>query len=507
MSKELLLVVETVSNEKAVSEEVIFDALETALEAATRKQYKGAEHDEAYAEFFSQHDNEVEIRVEIDRHSGEYETFRCWSVLDEDEIEFPGKELTLAQAQEINPDAEEGGIVEQMVENIPFGRIGAHLAKQIIIQKVREAERQKVYEEYADLEGTIIHGTVKRIERGNIVLDLGNNVEGIIFKENLIPRENTRQGQRLRVFIKQVQRENRGHQIVLSRTAPELLIELFTIEVPEIANGTIQIKAAARDPGGRSKIAVYTEDPRIDPAGACIGMRGSRVQNITAELSGERVDIIIWDEDPADFVINAISPAEPVSIVMDEASHTMDLSFPEDKLAMAVGRGGQNVRLASDLTGWRLNVMSEEDFAKKAGEEQVRIAEMLADKLDVDDSVGEILAREGYSSLEEIAYGDIDELYSIEEFEQEVADEIRERAGDILLTQAIGAEEEIEASNPIDTLDGMDETLLLQVKLNGIQTWDDLAELSTDELSEMTGLPDDDAATLILKARAPWFAE
>ncbi len=493
MSKELLLVVETVSNEKSVSEEVIFEALEMALEAATRKQYE----------------EEVEIRVEINRHSGEYETYRCWSILPEDEIEFPSKELTLEEAKAYDDNAEENGIVEEKIENLPFGRIGAHLAKQIIIQKVREAERQKVYEEYADLEGKIIHGTVKRIERGNVILDLGNNVEGIIFKEDLIPRENTRQGERLRVFIKQVQRENRGHQIILSRTAPELLIELFTIEVPEIANGTIEIKAAARDPGGRSKIAVYTEDPRIDPAGACIGMRGSRVQNITAELSGERVDIIIWDEEPADFVVKAIAPAEPVAIVVDEENHSMDLAFPEDKLAIAVGRGGQNVRLASELTGWRLDVMSEEAFAQKTGAEKEKIVQQLVDKLAIDEEVAEILVREGYTTLEEITYGESDELYAIEEFDEDVVDELRERASDILLTQAISEEEALEASDsdPIDTLPGMDDNLLLQVRLNGIHTWDDLAELSTDELAEMTGLDEDASAALILKAREPWFAE
>lgn len=505
MSKELLLVVETVSNEKAVSEDVIFDALETALEAATRKQYRGA--NDEYAEFHRQHENEVEIRVEINRFSGEYDTYRCWSVLPEDDIEFPSKELTLEKAQTIESNAEEGGIVEQQIENIPFGRIGAHLAKQIIIQKVREAERQKVYDEYKDSEGKIIHGTVKRLERGNVILDLGNNVEGIIFKENLIPRENTRQGERLRVFIKQVQRENRGHQIVLSRTAPELLIELFTIEVPEIANGTIEIKGAARDPGGRSKIAVFTEDPRIDPAGACIGMRGSRVQNITNELSGERVDIIIWDEQPAEFVVNAIAPAEPVAMVVDEEKQTMDLAFPEDKLGKAVGTRGQNVRLASELTGWNLNVMSEEDFAKKTGAEHEKVINFLAEKMDMDQEIAVILVREGYTSLEEIAYGDVDDLYAIEEFDSESADAIREIASDILLTQAIGAEEAIEASEPVDTLLGMNDDLLLQVKLNGIHTWDDLAELSTDELTDMTGLDDEAAAALILKAREPWFAE
>lgn len=505
MSKELLLVVETVSNEKAVPEDVIFDALESALEAATRKQYRG-QNDE-YAEFHSQHDNEVEIRVEIDRQTGAHTTFRCWSILPEDEIEFPSKELTLAQAKAIDAEAEADGIVEQQIDNVPFGRVGAHLAKQIIIQKVREAERQKVYDEYKDLEGKIIHGSVKRLERGNVILDLGSNVEGIIFKENLIPRENTRQGERLRVFVKHVQRENRGHQIVLSRTAPELLIELFTIEVPEIANGTIDIKGAARDPGGRSKIAVHTDDPRLDPAGACIGMRGSRVQNITGELSGERVDIIIWDEEPANFVVNAIAPAEPVAIVVDEEKHTMDLAFPEDKLGKAVGVRGQNVRLASELTGWNLNVMSEEDFAIKSGVEQEKHIDTLADKMDVDNEVAEVLVKAGFTTLEEIAYSDIDELYAIEAFDEESIDALRDIANDILLTQAIGDEEAIEASDSIDTLAGMTEDLLLQVKLNGIQTWDDLAELSTDELTEMTGLDDDTASALILAAREPWFAE
>lgn len=505
MSKELLLIVETVSNEKAVSEDVIFEALEAALEAATRKQYKHND-DEAAADQ-SEQANEVEIRVEINRHTGEYQTYRCWSVLPEEEIEFTGKELTLETAKAYDAEAQEGGIVEKEIENIPFGRIGAHLAKQIIIQKVREAERQKVYDDYVELEGSIIHGTVKRLERGNVILDLGSNVEGIIYKENLIPRENTRQGERLRVYIKQVQRENRGHQIILSRTVPELLIELFTIEVPEIANGTIEIKGAARDPGGRSKIAVYTEDPRIDPAGACIGMRGSRVQNITNELSGERVDIIIWDEQPAEFVVNAIAPAEPVAIVVDEESHTMDLAFPEDKLGKAVGIRGQNVRLASELTGWNLNIMSEAEFAEKTGAEQEKTLQYLADKLALDEEVAAILVREGYTSIEEIAYGDQTELYQVEEFDQEVADEIRDRASDALLTQAIGDEEAIEANDPIDTLPGMNDNLLLQVKLSGIQTWDDLAELSTDELVDITGLTEDDASALILKAREPWFAE
>lgn len=503
MSKELLLIVETVSNEKAVSEEVIFEALEAALEAATRKQYKHSDTEDD----LSEQDSEVEIRVEINRHTGEYQTYRCWSVLPEEAIEFAGKELSLQAAKAYDTDAQEGGIVETAIDNIPFGRIGAHLAKQIIIQKVREAERQKVYDDYVELEGSIIHGTVKRLERGNVVLDLGSNVEGVIYKENLIPRENTRQGERLRVYIKQVQRENRGHQIILSRTAPELLIELFTIEVPEIANGTIEIKGAARDPGGRSKIAVYTEDPRIDPAGACIGMRGSRVQNITNELSGERVDIIIWDEQPAEFVVNAIAPAEPVAIVVDEESHTMDLAFPEEKLGKAVGIRGQNVRLASELTGWNLNIMSEAEFAEKTGAEQEKNLQFLADKLALDEEVAAILIREGYTTIEEIAYGDKTELYQVEEFDQEVADEIRERATDALLTQAIGDEEALEATDPIDTLPGMNDNLLLQVKLSGIQTWDDLAELSTDELVEITGLTEDDASALILKAREPWFAE
>ncbi|MPV85916.1 transcription termination factor NusA [Ostreibacterium oceani] len=493
MNRDLLNVVEAASNEKAVSEEVIFDALETALEAATRKQYE----------------DEIEIRVAIDRFTGDYETFRCYSVLAEDDIEIPSAELTLAEAKAIDENAEIGGIVEEKIENLPFGRIGAHLAKQVIIQKVREAEREKVYEEYIDLEGQVVHGTVKRLERGNVVIDLGGNVEGIIYKEDLIPRENTRQGERLRIFIKRVVRENRGHQIVLSRVAPELLKELFRVEVPEIASGTIEIKGAARDPGVRAKIAVYSEDPRIDAAGACIGMRASRVQNITNELSGERIDIVIWDEAPAEFVIKAIAPAEPTAIVVDEELQSMDLAFAEDRLPMAVGRGGQNVRLASELTGWRLNVMSEEEFAEKTGAEQERVARQFAEQLDVDEDIGMVLVENGYTTLDEIAYGDVDELYAIDAFDTESVDELRARASDVLLTQAISREEAIEASdaNPIETLEGMDEHLLLQVKLNGIHTWDDLAELSVDELSEMTGIDEAESAELIIRAREPWFRD
>lgn len=425
MSKELLLVVETVSNEKAVDEEVIFDALETALEAASKKQY----------------DDEVEIRVEIDRRTGEYITYRCYFVLDEDEIEFPGKELTLEEAKAKNTEAELGSVVEEVVENMPFGRIGANLAKQVIIQKVREAEREKVYEEYADLEGTLIHGSIKRVERNNVIVDLGSNVEGIIFREDLIPREPTRQGDRIRAYIKKVTRENRGHQIVLSRVAPELLIELFKLEVPEIGNGTIEIKGAARDPGVRSKIAVHTDDPRVDAAGACIGMRGSRVQNITNELNGERVDIIIWKEEAADFVINAIAPAEPTAIVVDEERHSMDLAFAEDRLPMAVGRGGQNVRLASELTGWNLNVMSDADFMAKNEVEQQKVIHYFMEKLDIDEEVAEVLVNAGFSSLEEIAYVDAEEMYAIEEFDNEAVDEIRSRVNDVLIAQAIGLEE------------------------------------------------------------------
>ncbi len=493
MSKELLLVVETVSNEKAVDQEVIFDALETSLEAASKKQY----------------DDEVEIRVEIDRQTGEYSTYRCYFVLDEDEVEFPSKELTLAEAKKIDESAEIGGVVEKVIENLPFGRIGANLAKQVIIQKVREAEREKVYEEYVDLEGTLIHGLIKRVERNNVIVDLGNNVEGIIFREDLIPREPTRQGERIRTYIKKVSRENRGHQIVLSRVAPELLIELFKLEVPEIGNGTIEIKGAARDPGVRSKIAVYTADPRVDAAGACIGMRGSRVQNITNELSGERVDIIIWQEEPADFVINAIAPAEPTAIVVDEETNTMDLAFTEERLPMAVGRGGQNVRLASELTGWNLNVMSDADFAAKNEVEQQKVIQQFSELLEVDEEVAEVLVNAGFTSLDEIAYVDINELYEIEEFDRESVDEIRNRVNDVLLTQAIVAEEALEEldSDPIETLEGVNEELLAQLKATGIKTWDDLAELSVDELVEITALSDEAAGELIIRAREPWFSD
>lgn len=486
MSKELLLVVETVSNEKAVPEAVIFDALESALEAATRKKF----------------DEEMAVRVEIDRRSGEHKTYRCWSVLADKDIENPSQELTLSQAQQKDPEARIGGVVEEVIENVEFGRIGAHQAKQIIIQKVREAERQKVYDEYIKLEGSIIHGIIKRVERGSVILDLGNNVEGIIFKENLIPRENTRIGDRMRVYIKQVQRENRGHQIVLSRTAPELLMELFKIEVPEIASGIIQIKGAARDPGMRAKIAVYSEDPRVDAAGACIGMRASRVQNITNELSGERIDVVIWHPDAAEFVINAIAPAEPVAIVVDEEKHSMDLAFAEDKVGKALGMRGQNVRLATELTGWSLNIMSEEAFAEKTGALSEKQANALVEAMQIDHEVAELLVAEGFISVETIAYGDLDELYAIEALDTDAIDALRQLATDILAASATGSDSN---SEMIDTLPGISEDMLLQLKLNGIHTWDDVAELSTDELTDMTGLDEAAAAALILKAREPWF--
>ncbi len=493
MSKELLLIVETVANEKDVSENVVFEALESALEVASKKQYQ----------------DEVEIRVNIDRETGEYITYRCYFVKDEEEIEFPGKELTLEQAKEMAPDLEEYVVVEEKIENLPFKRVGAHVARQAMFQRIREAERENVYNLYASKEGELINGVVKHTDRGNVIVDLLDNVEGIIFKEELIPNEKVRKGQRIRSYVKKVTRESKGHQIILSRTSLNLLTELFSLEVPEIANGAIEIKSGAREAGVRSKIAVYSSDPRIDPVGSCIGIRGSRIQNITNELAGEKIDIIVWQEEPVEFVIKAIAPAEPTAIIVDEEKHAMSLSFPEDKLAIAVGRGGQNVRLASELTGWRLNVMTEEDFAKKDSDEKEKVTSFFVEKLDIDTDIAEILVREGFSTIEEIGYIDINELYSIEEFDEDIANELRDRASDILLTKALSAEEEIEGgdSEAIETLSGVSQELLLQFKLNGLQTWDDLAELSTDELVEMTGIEDKEAAELILKARAPWFEE
>jgi transcription termination/antitermination protein NusA len=473
---------------------VIFEALEAALASATRKKY-GEEWD---------------ARVAIDRKSGDYETFRRWKVFADDstELEAPERELRLEDGREIDPKVEVGGFVEQPMESVSFGRIAAQQAKQVIVQKVREAERQQVVDAYRDRVGTLVSGVVKRVDRNGIFVDLGSNAEGFVPRTDMIPREQVKAQDRIKAFLKEVRSELRGPQLFLTRTAPEFLIELFKLEVPEVGQGLIQILGAARDPGVRAKIAVRSNDPRVDPVGACVGMRGSRVQAVSNEIAGERVDIIPHDENAAQFVINAMSPAEVMSIVVDEDSHSMDIAVAEEKLSQAIGRGGQNIRLASQLSGWELNVMTESDAEAKSESEAKALVQMFMKQLDVDEDVATILAQEGFSTIEEIAYVPQGELASIEEFDQEIVKELRNRARDVLLTQAIASEETLDQSMPADDLlllQGMSPDLALALARRGVRTREDLAEQSVDDLKDIEGLAAEEAGKLIMTARAHWF--
>jgi N utilization substance protein A len=496
MSKEILLVVDAVSNEKDVPKDVIFEAMEAALASATRKKYGG----------------DIEARVAIDRETGEYATFRRWEIVpdtDGEALEAPERMITLSAAKELEPELDLGDFIEEPIESVLFGRIAAQTAKQVIVQKVREAERAKVVELFKEREGELVTGIVKKAERGTIVLDLGNNAEALVPRDQVIPRENVRPGDRLRGLLYEVRSEIKGPQLFVSRTTPALLIELFKLEVPEVGEGTIEIIAAARDPGLRAKIAVRTKDPRIDPVGACVGMRGSRVQAVSNELNGERVDIIQWDENPAQFVINAMSPADVVSIVIDEEARSMDVAVKEENLSQAIGRGGQNVRLASQLSGWNLNVMSEEDAAAKSEEEGQRLAAVFMEQLQVDENVAAVLVEEGFTSIDEVAYVPVAELQGIAEFDDELVEALRQRAKDALLTRAIANEEDLDAQPADDLLamEDMDEPLAYALARRGIVTMEDLAEQSVDELMAFDGMDEERAARLIMKAREPWFAE
>ncbi|HET7570582.1 MAG TPA: transcription termination factor NusA [Gammaproteobacteria bacterium] len=493
MNKEILLVADAVSNEKGVEKEVIFEAIEAALASATRKRHSG----------------EIDARVSINRQTGDYDTFRRWEVLDDDaELENPDAQLTLAEARERDPSIEPGGFIEEPLESVAFGRIAAQAAKQVIVQKVREAERAQVVEAYQDRVGELVMGIVKRLERGNVYIDLGNNAEAYIAREEMIPREAVRPGDRVRGYLREVRSEPRGPQLFVTRTAPEFLIELFKLEVPEVGQGLIEIKGAARDPGLRAKIAVQSHDQRIDPVGACVGMRGSRVQAVSNELSGERIDIILWDENVAQFVINAMSPAEVLSIVVDEDTHSMDIAVDEEKLSQAIGRGGQNVRLASELSGWELNVMSEGQAEEKSEAETRNLQEMFTKQLDVDEEVALILVQEGFSSIEEIAYVPNSELLQIEEFDEGIVEELRGRARDVLLTQAIASEEQhAEPADDLLNMEGMDRELAFALAARGVVTMEDLAEQAVDDLEDIDDLDAERAAALIMKAREPWFAE
>jgi len=494
MSKELLMVIDAVANEKGVPREVILQAMEAALASAAKKSY---------------HDHDVVVRVSIHPKDGSYETFRQWEVVADDVVmESPDRQLRLMDALDDNAEAAVGDIVEEQIENAEFGRIEAQAAKQVIVQKVREAERAQVVEAWQDRIGELVTGIVKRAERGNIYVDLGGNAEGYIPKDKAIPRDTLRPGDRVKGYLLEVRAEARGPQLFISRAAPEFMMELFKLEVPEVGQGLVEIKAAARDPGDRAKIAVLAHDRRTDPIGACIGMRGSRVQAVSNELNGERVDIILWSDNAAQFVINAMAPAEVQSIIVDEERHSMDLAVAEDKLAQAIGKGGQNVRLASRLTGWQLNVMTQDQVTAKSEAEQIAARQLVMDKLEVDEEIAGILVGEGFNTVEEIAYVPTGELLAIEGFDEDIVEELRARARDALLTDALAVEEELDEHQPAEdllTLEGMDETTAYALAERGITTREELAEMATDEIADIDNVGPGRAAELIMAARAHWF--
>jgi N utilization substance protein A len=489
MNRELLLLVDALAREKNVPKEIVFTALEAALASATKKKYA----------------DDIDARVSIDRETGDYESFRRWTVVLDEEHEEPAHQLALTDAHERDPNLKLGDVVEEPLEPVEFGRIGAQAAKQVILQKIRDAEREQILNDFLEREDNLLTGTVKRIERGNAIVESGR-IEGIIPRDQLIPKEMLRVGDRIRAYVTKIDRTAKGPQLILSRIAPEFIMRLFELEVPEIEEGLIEIRAAARDPGIRAKIAVKSNDPRLDPQGTCIGMRGSRVTAVTNELAGERVDIILYSDDPAKFVVNALAPAEISSIVVDEERHAMDVVVDEENLAIAIGRLGQNVRLASELTGWELNLMSVEESQQKHQAENESLRELFMSKLDVDEEVADILIAEGFTSLEEVAYVPINEMHEIEQFDEETVNELRSRARNALLTEEIVREESVEnVEEALLNLDGMDTSIASKLAAHGITTRDALADLAGDELVELTGMDAAKAQDLIMKARAHWF--
>src|SRR6478609_10815432 len=491
MNRELLLLVDALSREKNVPKEIVFTALEAALASATKKKYA---------------DN-IDARVSIDRETGDYESFRRWTVVPDEEHEEPAHQIAITDAALQEPALALGDVVEEPLEPVEFGRIGAQAAKQVILQKIRDAEREQILSDFLERDDNLLSGTVKRIERGNVILESGR-IEGLIPRDQLIAKEMLRVGDRVRAYVMKIDRTAKGPQLILSRVAPEFIMRLFELEVPEIEEGLIEIKAAARDPGIRAKIAVKSNDPRLDPQGTCIGMRGSRVTAVTNELAGERVDIVLFSEDPAKLVINALAPAEVQSIVVDEERHAMDVVVDEENLAIAIGRSGQNVRLASEMTGWEINLMGVEESQQKHQVESERTRALFIDKLDVDQEVADILIQEGFSTLEEIAYVPINELMEIESFDEGTVNELRSRARNALLVQAIASEESIDGvGQDMLQLEGMDNQLAAKLAAKGVKTRDDLADLAVDELSEMTGMEEEKAKGLIMAARAHWFAD
>ncbi|WP_218312517.1 transcription termination factor NusA [Alteromonas antoniana] len=496
MNKEILLVAEAVSNEKQVPREKIFEALEFAIASATKKKNEG----------------DIEVRVSIDRTTGDFDTFRRWLVIEDDqEQENPYAELTLSAAQIDEPDVKPGDYVEEQIESIAFDRITTQTAKQVIVQKVREAERAQMIAEYEDKVGELVTGTVKKVNRDNIIIDLGNNAEGVIYRDDMLPRETFRPGDRVRGLLYVIRPEARGAQLFVSRTHPDMLVELFRLEVPEIAEETLEIKSAARDPGSRAKIAVKTNDKRLDPVGACVGMRGSRVQAVSGELGGERVDIVLWDENPAQFVINAMAPAEVASIVVDEDAHLMDVAVEADNLAQAIGRNGQNVRLASQLTGWELNVMTIDDLNKKHEEENAKVLNLFMEGLDIDEDFASVLVDEGFSTLEEVAYVPVNELLAIDGLDEDTVEELRNRARAFLTTRALANEESLEGAEPTEALlnlEGMSKHVAYVLASRGINDLEQLAEQGTDDISDIDELDDEKAGALIMAARnIVWFSE
>jgi N utilization substance protein A len=493
MSKEILMVADAVSNEKGVDKEVIFEAIELALATATKKRY----------------DEESTIEVVIDRKTGEYVTTRSWEVVADDTMAELGTQFTTEEAAEKDTALNIGDVYSEVVENVGFGRIAAQTAKQVIVQKVREAERAQVVDLYLDRVGELISGSVKKVTRDSIIVDLGGNAEGLLPRDQLVGREVFRMGDRVRALLLDVRSETRGPQLFLSRSCPEMLVELFKIEVPEISEQVIDLKAAARDPGSRAKIAVTTNDGRIDPVGACVGMRGSRVQAVSNELGGERIDIVLWDGNPAQFVINAMSPAEIESIVVDEDSVSMDLAVNAENLAQSIGRSGQNVKLASELTGWTINVMSVDEWEAKQESETGSYIDLFIKALDIDEDVAQVLVDEGFTNLDEVAYVPIEEMAGIDGFDEDIAEELRGRAKDALLTRALASEEKLDTEPAEDllTMEGMDKHLAYLLASRGVITMEDLAEQAIDELLDIEEMTEERAGALIMKAREPWFAE
>ena len=491
MSREILMLADALAREKNVELEVVFGALESALAHATKKRLSV----------------DAEVRVAIDRKTGEYEAFRRWEVLpDEAGLEHPDHQYLLSEAQEIDPDIQIGEFIEEPLEAVEFGRIGAQAAKQVILQKIRDAEREQVLNDFLARDETMVTGTIKRMDRGNAIIESGR-IEGWLARDQMIPKENLRVGDRVRAYLLRIERGGRGPQLVLSRTAPEFIMALFGMEVPEIEEGLIEIKAAARDPGMRAKIAVKSNDQRIDPQGTCIGVRGTRVTAVTNELCGERVDIVLWSPEPAQFVINALAPAEVSSIVVDEEKHSMDVVVDEEQLANAIGRGGQNVRLASEMTGWNINIMTVDEADQKHTQEATSIRDLFMQKLDVDEDVADVLVQEGFSTLEEVAYVPLNEMLEIEAFDEDTVNELRARARNALLTDAIAREEKVETVNPdLMSLDGMDADTAALLQSKGVATTEDLADLAVDELVELTEMDEERAKQLIMTARAPLLA-